>query len=285
MKDKINLIEETNRMRDLFGYKAGKVISEQLQSKQNQPNTPFPAYKPGTNNKVTNPVRPDTQPDQSYPNTPFPAYKPGTTNKIENPVQADSNTREQNIEAIYKSVGEDGIIHNPGSAQNNVKWVDYVNLYKISPSEINKLKEKTNVVPPKQIAQGQIPKELVNVNGIKKFQEWLNTQNPTWVNGKTLELNPKRGYGKFGPLTSASWDKLKDTYLKEIGSLQANQKVVANPELATVARAQGAQIGQTAAPAAGLTADQQTNLNRIGQQLQTPEQKRAAELAQRYGKK
>jgi len=83
----------------------------------------------------------------------------------------------------------------------------------------------------------QIPKQLGDVKGVKKFQEWLNTQTPTWVNGKTLQLDPNRGYGRFGPLTSASWNKLKDIYLKEIESLQANQKVVANPELASTAAA------------------------------------------------
>jgi hypothetical protein len=37
---------------------------------------------------------------------------------------------------------------------------------------------------------------------------------------------------------------LKDVYLKEIGSLQANQKMIANPELApkAVASTKGAQI-------------------------------------------
>jgi uncharacterized protein YukE len=163
------------------------------------------------------------------------------------------NAREQNLLAMYKSVGKDGIIHNPGSAQqNNKKWSDYVKEFNVTPEELSKLKGNTKVVPPKTAAQIQIPKELVDVNGVKKFQEWLNTQDPKWVNGKTLELDPKRGYGRFGPLTSASWNKLKDIYLKEIGSLQTNQKVVAKPELAStaVAPAQGAKITAPVTPAA-----------------------------------
>ena len=161
------------------------------------------------------------------------------------------NAREQNLLAMYKLVDKDGIIRAPGSAQqNNKKWSDYVTEFKVTPEELSKLKGNAKVVPPKIVDQIQIPKELVDINGVKKFQEWLNTQNPTWVNGKTLELNPKRGYGRFGPLTSASWNKLKDVYLKEIGSLQANQKVVAKPELATtaVAPAQAAKIVAPVAP-------------------------------------
>jgi hypothetical protein len=146
---------------------------------------------------------------------------------------------------MYKLVDKDGIIRAPGSAQqNNKKWSDYVTEFKVTPEELSKLKGNAKVVPLKTVAQIQIPKELVDVNGVKKFQEWLNTQDPTWVNGKPLVFDPKRGYGRFGPLTSASWNKLKDVYLKEIGSLQANQKVVAKPELAStaVAPAQAAKI-------------------------------------------
>ena len=345
MNNKVNLTEETNRMRNLFGYKAGKVISEQEinsskylneQDNDSDPSNDADNLNPQVNNSKPEIAIPGISqaavdkilafskenksgyrgsylfpPQQSVIDGEFGAgtynrffYGGGEDvlkgNKIFKTVvddgsnQKNVNTREQNLIAIYKLVDKDGVIRAPGSQMNNVKWEDYVKTYKVTNDEISKLKGNAKVVPPKTVAQIQIPKELVDINGVQEFQKWLNTQDPTWVNGKPLELNKKRGYGRFGPLTSASWNKLKDIYLKEIGSLQANQKVVANPELATtkVAPAQAAKIGQTAAPvtpapapAAGLTADQQANLNRIGQQLQTPEQKRAAELAQRYGKK
>jgi len=347
MNDKVILTEEINRMKNLFGYKAGKVISEQeinsskyLNEQDNDnDNDPSndadylstPVGKPeiaipngisqaavdkilaySKQNKSGNRGSYLFPPQQSAIDGEFGAgtynrffYEGGEDvlkgEKIFKTVvdngsnQKNVNTREQNLLAMYKLVDKDGIIRAPGSAQqNNKKWSDYVTEFKVTPEELSKLKGNAKVVPPKTVAQIQIPKELADVKGVQEFQKWLNTQNPTWVNGKQLDLDPKRSYGRFGPLTSASWNKLKDVYLKEIGSLQANQKVVANPELApkAVASTKGVQIGQTAAPvtpapapAAGLTSGQQTNLNRIGQQLQTPEQKRAAELAQRYGKK
>jgi hypothetical protein len=394
MNNKVNLTEEMNRMRNLFGYKAGKVISEQEITSSNTLNEQdYTGINTGTNNNgkginalslsqqreqlqviadkkkealannnmvtdngvkmrwtdyiVKNGIQPseikaaeqlnatantdlkkqqdryrnivktiDSVDDNGIIQISTPSLKgkswvdyanqykitqdeinkareyvkTAPEVKTEPVVDNVPNTREQAIGAMYKLVDKDGIIRAPGSQMNNVKWEDYVKTYKVTNDEISKLKGNAKVVPLKTVAQIQIPKVLVDVNGVKKFQEWLNTQDPTWVNGKTLELNPKRGYGRFGPLTSASWNKLKDIYLKEIGSLQANQKVVANPELATtaVAPAQAAKITEPApapAPAAGLTAGQQTNLNRIGQQLQTPEQKRAAELAQKYGQK
>lgn len=349
MNNKVNLTEETNRMRNLFGYKAGKVISEQeinsskylneedndddysnnsdyievnkkVKSYERKPEIAIPGISRAAVDKILAFSKENKSrytgsylfpPQQSAIDGEFGAgtynrffYGGGEDvlkgNKIFKTVvddgsnQKNVNTREQNLIAIYKLVDKDLVIRAPGSQMNNVKWEDYVKTYNVTPEELSKLKGNSNVVQRKPVAQIQIPKELVDINGVQEFQKWLNTQDPTWVNGKPLELNKERGYGRFGPLTSASWNKLKDIYLKEIGSLQANQKVVANPELATtkVAPAQAAKIGQTAAPvtpvsapAAGLTADQQTNLNRIGQQLQTPEQKRAAELAQKYGRK
>ena len=91
----------------------------------------------------------------------------------------------------------------------------------------------------------KIPEELVDINGVKKFQVWLNTENPKWLKGKTLALDPERGYGRFGPLTSEAWVTYKDIYMKEIRGLQPNQKIIAKPELIknVVPPSQGAKIG------------------------------------------
>ena len=294
MNNKVNLTEETNRMRNLFGYKAGKVISEQeinsskYLNEEDNDNDPSndadylytPVGKPeiaipnGVSQAAVDKILAFSKENKSkykgsylFPpqrNAIDGEFGAGTYNRFfygggEDVLKGDkifkavvddvTNTREQNLLAIYKLVDKDGIIRAPGSQMNGVKWEDYVKTYKVTNDEISKLKGNPNVVLPKpaavkQVVNPPIPKELVDINGVKKFQEWLNTQDPTWVNGKTLELDPKRGYGRFGPLTTASWNKLKDVYLKEIGSLQANQKVIANPELApkAVASTKGAQI-------------------------------------------
>ena len=311
MKNKINLIEETNRMRDLFGYKAGKVISEQEinSSKYLNEEDNDDDY---SNNSDYIEVNKKVKSYERKPEIAIPGISRAAVDKIlafskENksrytgsylfpPQQSaiDGEFGAGTYNRFFYGGGEDvlkgnKIFKQPSVDDSSTKPQGFLALK--AASDANK---KVNPAAVKPVVNPPIPKELVDINGVEKFQEWLNTQDPTWVNGKPLELNKERGYGRFGPLTSASWNKLKDIYLKEIGSLQANQKVVANPELATtkVAPAQAAKIGQTAAPvtpvsapAAGLTADQQTNLNRIGQQLQTPEQKRAAELAQKYGRK
>ena len=338
MKNKINLIEETNRMRDLFGYKAGKVISEQLENKRNiqeEENPNFKDYegpvdkdfivggKLGRDASADLNAAKKEYKDDNFKTTFIGAKRPDDST-------SSFKIQQKDLQKIFCSVKNGKLTVKDKDTEfyyildNWSSWAEfyehnynqkidggYISLNdtmlalaaKSCPnSELGKkysfLIDKNQPGGSKNQPGGsksvipKIPEELVDINGVKKFQVWLNTQTPTWVNGKTLEFDSNRGYGKFGPLTSASWNKLKDIYLKEIGSLQANQKVVANPETTKVAPAQAARIGQTAAPvtpapapAAGLTAGQQTNLNRIGQQLQTPEQKRAAELEQRYGKK
>jgi len=289
MNNKVNLTEETNRMRNLFGYKAGKVISEQeinsskYLNEQDNDDDPSndadylstPVGKPeiaipnGISQAAVDKILAFSRenksgyrgsylfpPQQSAIDGEFGAgtynrffYGGGEDvlkgNKIFKAVVDNvTNTREQNLLAIYKLVDKDGVIRAPGSQMNGVKWEDYVKTYNVTPEELSKLKGNAKVVPPKTVAQIQIPEALGDVNGVKQFQKWLNTQDPTWVNGKQLDLDPKRGYGRFGPLTTAAWNKLKDIYLKEIGSLQANQKMIANPELApkAVASTKGAQI-------------------------------------------
>jgi len=300
MNNKVNLTEETNRMRNLFGYKAGKVISEQEITSSNTLNEQYgtsfgQTYGGGAdqddrlreklqgiadkknealanNNMVTDNGVQMKWTDYIVKNN----IQPGEIKAAEQ-LNATANTdlkkqqdRYQNIVKTIDSVDDNGIIQSSTPRWKGKSWVDFANQYKISQDEINKAKEYVKTAPPvvnqpaavnpavakpaaaKQVVNPTPPRELGDVNGVKQFQKWLNTQDPTWVNGKPLELDPKCGYGRFGPLTTASWNKLKDTYLKEIGSLKANQKVVAKPELAStaVAPAQGAKITEPVTPAA-----------------------------------
>lgn len=72
-----------------------------------------------------------------------------------------------------------------------------------------------------------IPGELGNEEGVKRFQDWLDGNVPNWATGyKDGKLNQgtknpgfkSGGYGKFGPRTSAAWKNptYKDGYLKSL---------------------------------------------------------------------
>ena len=60
----------------------------------------------------------------------------------------------------------------------------------------------------------QIPSELKDIDGVKKFQDWLDVNHSGWHRKYgTLNKNLLRGYGKYGPNTTRGWDKYKNEYL------------------------------------------------------------------------
>lgn len=60
-----------------------------------------------------------------------------------------------------------------------------------------------------------IPSELGDIEGVKKFQDWADTNHAGWAYGyPDGKVNKAKGYGKFGPRTRAAWAKYKDEYLK-----------------------------------------------------------------------
>ena len=67
----------------------------------------------------------------------------------------------------------------------------------------------------------QIPSELKDIDGVKKFQDWLDIYHPGWHRKYgTLNKNLLRGYGKYGPNTTRAWNNqsYKDEYLKTSNS-------------------------------------------------------------------
>jgi hypothetical protein len=86
---------------------------------------------------------------------------------------------------------------------------------------INGKEVSTETLVPKPVIQ--IPKELKDANGVMKFQDWLDGTHPGWHKKyNTLGSDPKKGYGKFGPNTSAAYKLYKEEYLKTLTSSDNN---------------------------------------------------------------
>lgn len=102
----------------------------------------------------------------------------------------------------------------------------------------------------------QIPSELGDVDGVRKFQDWLDIAHPGWHDKYgTLNADVQRGYGIFGPRTTAAWAKYKTEFLGG-GSTSVNrpeytQKVVANSKPLTP-KGGTVQGNKPAPPIAGL---------------------------------
>jgi hypothetical protein len=75
------------------------------------------------------------------------------------------------------------------------------------PKDTPKDTPKTN--PPKQEV---VPPLLATTDLVKKFQDWMDTNYPTWLKGK--KLDKKGGYGTRGPSTKSAWDSYGVQYEK-----------------------------------------------------------------------
>jgi len=63
-----------------------------------------------------------------------------------------------------------------------------------------------------------IPEFLKNVDGVKKFQYWLDQNHPGWATGYPNGiLKQAGGYGRFGPRTKAAWNSNKGEEYKKSG--------------------------------------------------------------------
>ena len=113
MKNEKIIIEEVSRMKSLFGYERGRVISEQV-----VPGTPNYGFT------TTTPAVPIPQ-----------APPPASTTLPDVTVTSTLTPRQKNINNAFCSVKR-GVIVNPSSGQNGKQWSNYVSQFKVSAAEI-----------------------------------------------------------------------------------------------------------------------------------------------------
>jgi hypothetical protein len=98
------------------------------------------------------------------------------------------------------------------------------------------IKTKQKTTPP--------PVQLKDADGIKSFQDWLDTNTPGWATGyKGGIINKGQnggGYGSYGPRTQKAWNTYKDKYLQNSGPQTLDSKQA--PTLST--QTQGAEQAQ-----------------------------------------
>lgn len=139
-----------------------------------------------------------------------------TTPTPPTPEKGEVSQRQKNINNTWCSV-KNGVIVNPASSQNNVKWEDFVKTFSITDEEIKIAKSSCSKKDGKSTKKVQptIPSELKNIEGVKKFQDWLDDNHPGWATGYTDgKLSRGKGYGRFGQRTSKAWGSHKNEYLK-----------------------------------------------------------------------
>jgi hypothetical protein len=140
-----------------------------------------------------------------------------------------TNERQNNINSMFCSV-KNGVIVNPKSKMNNMKWEDYKTKYSVTDAEIAIARESCpkNDSDQQNRQQVPIPEDLKDTEGVKKFQDWLDDNVANWATGYTGgKLNKTgRGYGRFGPRTQRQWNN-KDVQNKFLNKGQSAEKTPA----------------------------------------------------------
>jgi hypothetical protein len=196
-KDKL-VIEELSRMKSLFGYERGKVISEQ---EFNEDTTTGLGYGDALINKT-------------------PANTAAATN-VNNTMSAED--RQFYVNKEYCSQKNGVVPQRSVGGYMNIpqhKFSEVVKIYKITDAEIKAAQatcpevktQQTNSTPK---PPPQIPTELKDINGVKAFQDWLDENKAGWASGYANNILNKtgKGYGRMGPRTSKAWGLFKDEYL------------------------------------------------------------------------
>jgi hypothetical protein len=226
-------INEVSRMKDLFGYKKGQVISEQ-DFKPFNPNGSYPSLGIGGQNNLTQkqkeasaagfgPVTDEQAKELEREGKLKPKPVKGSTKeeypecvKVFGNPKASQSGKEFSIIGTgdYKDFfffpnGFYGNFSNTSSKPPHGKYSCKGNVIVIGPLDSEKI---VTPVKPKPVIQ--IPKELKDAEGVKKFQDWLDSTIDGWLGKPGVKLNKDKGkgYGNFGSKTQAAWDKYKNRY-------------------------------------------------------------------------
>jgi hypothetical protein len=216
MKPKINIKEELTRMKNLFGYERGRVISEQQVNTTFQPGQlPFPTYQ-----RTTGSAKED------YPSCVQVFGEPQTVTQGKSYFIRGTAEWEDYYFFTNNNYGNVKITdrkppHGSYFCKDNVIVLTPLGITSAekaaeSQKDNAPTAPKTNVKSPAKSKPIPIPTELKNTEGVRAFQDWLDTNHPGWATGfKDGKLMKGRGYGTYGPRTSAAWAKYKDEYLNK----------------------------------------------------------------------
>jgi hypothetical protein len=212
-KDKL-VIEELSRMKSLFGYERGKVISEQKLDEDtigSYERRDLQRIDPGGSHLSAG----DKAADKAA------AEKAATTIATNNTMSAED--RQFYVNKEYCSQKNGVVPQRSVGGYFNIpqhKFSEVVKKYKITDAEIKAAQatcpevktQQTNSTPK---PPPQIPTELKDINGVKAFQDWLDENKAGWASGYANNILNKtgKGYGRMGPRTSKAWGLFKDEYL------------------------------------------------------------------------
>lgn len=245
MDSKKVISEEISRMKSLFGYQRGKVISEQEFNED-----VIGSYERAELNKVDPGTEHRTADDIAAEKAKTPAKKDNWYDKHPDLMKFFKDINQFALDYFPKAgmeqTGEilgkrkDGktffgffpdnrfyIYDNEQNGLNGVKWTNSGTWKEEGGNVILTTKDGNSYTTAthkwKSEGKGgggstvtQTPTELKDVNGVKAFQDWLDVNKAGWATGYANNILNKTGsgYGRMGPRTTKAWASYKDEYLK-----------------------------------------------------------------------
>jgi hypothetical protein len=117
----------------------------------------------------------------------------------------------------YKESYGDLVKDLDGEMDGDEEWRDYVLLPLRTAIRATKTASSStsDSTSGKQQQAPAIPTELKDIVGVRKFQDWLDTNKAGWATGfPDGKLSQAGGYGRFGPRTTKAWASYGPEYLK-----------------------------------------------------------------------
>lgn len=213
--NKKEIISEISRMKSLFDYQKGVVISEQLfqnpaQLSQSQGFLVDCAGVAGlpTTAQMQQNFQAQTGLDPKLPQNKNFYCNTNEMNKKLQEVKTQNQNRQSNINIIYSKVDPQGIIRNPGSAFDGTAWNSYVQTYQIRPDEIESAKatmSSTNA-PNTQQQQPQKPQFVAEKFPLKYMMQGENVKKLQQALGLKTKSGQPNISGKFYNATQTALD-------------------------------------------------------------------------------
>ena len=249
---KKEFINEVSRMKNLFGYKRGVVISEQYtmgtssQEKITPNSSPAAASSPAASAAPPTAARVAQKADFLK----FPCINPewdkfkvydadGKVVELVKGVGNDTDKYKNKLSDISFDVNGNYYVRSVPTGKFSCSSgriaLDGVEMTPASNPKTNaQTKNQTNpvnklattskdvyVIPP------ELKQNVGNKTGVQAFQDWLDTNRSGWHSKyQTLGGNASKGYGKFGPNTTSAWKTYKKEYLEKNPNLVTSAETI-----------------------------------------------------------
>lgn len=217
--NKKEIISEISRMKSLFGYKKGVVLSEQIFAGQNPAQFSTTQQQSGflvdctgvgglpttaqmqqnfATNSGLNPKTPENKIffcDTTAMNKKLNELKPNQTQQ-----------RLTNISATFSKVDAQGIIRSPGSAFDGTPWNSYVETYQIRPDEIESAKATLSPANAPKTQQQQQPQFVAEKFPLKYMMQGEKVKQLQQALGLKTKSGQPNITGKFYNATQTALD-------------------------------------------------------------------------------